>query len=176
MVIQSFCERQSNSISWGFVVLVFAFSFSSSSTRLGNPSSALRCKKFSWNRCRTLFAIIYVAHVVYTRNGINYFWRSIPIFTWVNVCSSLTWPFIMTMTPNSEFISTINQRSVEAHILQEWSMVKNLSFVSCAAWNVFPINSLLPSWAWCVQFFPPKFEIWVKYSSVSAFHWPCMLF
>ena len=29
--------------------------------------------------------------------------------------------------------------------LQEWSMVKKLSFVSCAAWNVFPINSLLSS-------------------------------
>ena len=26
--------------------------------------------------------------------------------------------------------------------LQEWSMVKNLSCVSCSAWNVFPINSL----------------------------------
>ena len=26
--------------------------------------------------------------------------------------------------------------------LQEWSMVKNLSCVSCAGWNVFPINSL----------------------------------
>ena len=32
----------------------------------------------------------------------------------------------------------------EGHcILQEWSMVKNVSCVSCAAWNVFPINSLL---------------------------------
>ena len=29
-----------------------------------------------------------------------------------------------------------------ADILQEWSMVKNLSCVSCAAWNIFPINSL----------------------------------
>ena len=29
------------------------------------------------------------------------------------------------------------------YILQEWSMVKNLSCVSCAAWNVLPINSLL---------------------------------
>ena len=27
---------------------------------------------------------------------------------------------------------------------QEWSMVKNLSWVSCAAWNVFSINSLMP--------------------------------
>ena len=53
--------------------MIFVFSFSSSSTRLGNPSSALRCKKFSWNRCRTLFAIIYVAHVVYTRNEIELF-------------------------------------------------------------------------------------------------------
>ena len=46
--------------------------------------------------------------------------------------------------------STTNQRSVEVqfgryqkNILQEWSMVKNLSYVSCAAWNVFPINSLI---------------------------------
>ena len=45
--------------------------------------------------------------------------------------------------------STTHQRSVEVqfgryqkNILQEWSMVKNLSCVSCAAWNVFPINSL----------------------------------
>ena len=28
-------------------------------------------------------------------------------------------------------------------ILHVWPMVKNLSCVSCAAWNVFPINSLL---------------------------------
>ena len=45
--------------------------------------------------------------------------------------------------------STTHQRSVEVqfgryqkNILQEWSMVKNLSCVSCAAWNIFPINSL----------------------------------
>ena len=45
--------------------------------------------------------------------------------------------------------STTHQRSVEVqfgrcqkNILQEWSMVKNLSCVSCAAWNVFAINSL----------------------------------
>jgi hypothetical protein len=31
----------------------------------------------------------------------------------------------------------------QKYILQEWSMVKNLSCVSCAAWNVFPINSLV---------------------------------
>ena len=30
----------------------------------------------------------------------------------------------------------------QKNILQEWSTVKNLSCVSCAAWNVFPINSL----------------------------------
>ena len=29
-----------------------------------------------------------------------------------------------------------------SYILQEWSMVKNHSCVSCAAWNVFPVNSL----------------------------------
>ena len=34
----------------------------------------------------------------------------------------------------------------QKNILQEWSMVQNLSCVSCAAWNVFPINSLLLSW------------------------------
>ena len=54
---------------------------------------------------------------------------------------------------NSEFMgktySTTHKRSVEVQFgryqknnLQEWSMVKNLSCVSCAAWNVFPINSL----------------------------------
>ena len=44
--------------------------------------------------------------------------------------------------------STTHQRFVEVqfgkyqkNILQEWSMVKNLSCASCAAWNVFPINS-----------------------------------
>ena len=31
----------------------------------------------------------------------------------------------------------------QKYILLEWSMVKNLSCVSCAAWNVFPINLLL---------------------------------
>ena len=31
----------------------------------------------------------------------------------------------------------------QKNILQEWSMVKNISCVSCAAWNVFPINSLV---------------------------------
>ena len=46
--------------------------------------------------------------------------------------------------------STTHQRSEEVqfgryqkkNILQEWSMFKNLSCVSCAAWNVFPINSI----------------------------------
>jgi hypothetical protein len=45
-----------------------------------------------------------------------------------------------------------HQRSVEVqfcrykkNILQEWSMVKNFSCVSCATWIVFPVNSLL-SW------------------------------
>ena len=34
-------------------------------------------------------------------------------------------------------------------MLQEWSMVKNLSCVSCAAWNGFPINSLMsPHYIW----------------------------
>ena len=33
---------------------------------------------------------------------------------------------------------------IKKNILQEWSMEKNLSCISCAAWNVFPINSLLP--------------------------------
>ena len=44
--------------------------------------------------------------------------------------------------------STTHQRSAEVqfgryqkNILQELSMVKNLSCVNCAAWNVFPINS-----------------------------------
>ena len=35
----------------------------------------------------------------------------------------------------------------QKNILQEWSMVKNLSCVSCAAWNVFPINSLTTGWS-----------------------------
>ena len=46
--------------------------------------------------------------------------------------------------------STTHQGLVEVqfgryqkNILQEWSMVKNLSCFSCAAWNVFPINSLV---------------------------------
>ena len=39
----------------------------------------------------------------------------------------------------------------QKNILQEWSMVKNLSCVSCAAWNVFLINSLMPLCAlYCV--------------------------
>ena len=49
--------------------------------------------------------------------------------------------------------STTHQRSLEVQfgryqksILQEWSMVKILSCVSCAAWNVFPINSLCDQW------------------------------
>ena len=79
--------------------MVFVFSFSSSSTRLGNPSSALRCKKFSWNRCRTLFAIIYVAHVVYTRNGIELCFEGAFQFLHESMFfSSWTWLFIMTTT------------------------------------------------------------------------------
>ena len=31
----------------------------------------------------------------------------------------------------------------QKNISQEWSRVKNLSCVSCAAWNVFPLNLLL---------------------------------
>ena len=54
--------------------------------------------------------------------------------------------------------STTHQRLVEVqfgryqkNILQEWSMVKNLSCVSCAAWNVFTINSqLLINWSYAV--------------------------
>ena len=37
------------------------------------------------------------------------------------------------------------------NILQEWSMVKNLSCVSCAAWNTFTINSLLTIPLSCLQ-------------------------
>ena len=46
--------------------------------------------------------------------------------------------------------SATHQRLVEVqfgryqkNILQEWSMVKNLSCVSCAAWNVSPLYLLL---------------------------------
>ena len=57
---------------------------------------------------------------------------------WINVssCTTNTW---------GNTYSTTHQRLVEVqfgryqkNILQEWSMVINLSCVSCAAWNVFP--------------------------------------
>ena len=40
-------------------------------------------------------------------------------------------------------IITVTYYPSKQNILQELSMVKNLSCVSCAAWNIFPINSLL---------------------------------
>ena len=73
---------------------------------------------------------------------------SCKIFFWYlpNWTSTNLWCVVLYVT-----YSTTHQRSVEVqfgryqkNILQEWSMVKNLSCVSCAAWNVFPINSLLP--------------------------------
>ena len=73
--------------------------------------------------------------------------HSCKIFFWYlsNWTSTDLWCVVLYVT-----YSTTHQRSVEVqfggyqkNILQEWSMVKNLSCVSCAAWNVFPINSLV---------------------------------
>ena len=73
--------------------------------------------------------------------------HSCKIFFWYlpNWTSTNLWCVVLYAT-----YSTTHQRSVEVqfgryqkNILQEWYMVKNLSCVSCAAWNVFPINSLL---------------------------------
>ena len=62
-----------------------------------------------------------------------------------NWASTDLWCLVLYVT-----YSTTHQRSVEVqfgryqkNILQEWSVVKNLSCVNCAAWNVFSINSLL---------------------------------
>ena len=64
-----------------------------------------------------------------------------------NWTSTNLWSVVLYVT-----YSTTHQRLVEVqfgryqkNILLEWSMVKNLSCVSCAAWNVFPINSLMPN-------------------------------
>ena len=74
--------------------------------------------------------------------------------------------------------STTHQRLVEVqlgryrkNILQEWSMVKNLSCVRCAAWNVFPINSLLqPTPAALVQTWKNVFTIILRLVEVSCFY------
>ena len=75
--------------------------------------------------------------------------HSCKIFFWYlpNGTSTDLWCVVLYAT-----YSTTHQRSVgvqfgryQKNILQEWSMVKNLSCVSCAAWNVFPVNSLLPA-------------------------------
>ena len=72
---------------------------------------------------------------------------SCKIFFWYlpNWTSTDLWCVVLYVT-----YSTTHQRLVEVqfgryqkNILQEWSMVKNLSCVSCAAWNVFPINPLM---------------------------------
>ena len=72
--------------------------------------------------------------------------HSCKIFFWYlpNWTSTNLWCVVLYVT-----YSTTHQRSVEVqfgryqkNILQEGSMVKNLSCVSCAAWNVFPVNSL----------------------------------
>ena len=81
--------------------------------------------------------------------------HSCKIFFWYlpNWTSTDLWCVVLYIT-----YSTTHQRSVEVqfgryqkNILQEWSMVKNLSCVSCAAWNVFPINSLLR--AYCLNIY-----------------------
>ena len=61
-----------------------------------------------------------------------------------NSCQTDLWGVVLYVT-----YSTTHQRSMEVqfgryqkNILQEWSMVKNISCVSCAACYVFPINSL----------------------------------
>ena len=81
--------------------------------------------------------------------------HSYKIFFWYlpNWTSTNLWCVVPYVT-----YSTTHQRSVEVqfsryqkYILQEWSMVKNLSCVSCAAWNVFPINSLVGG-VCCVYF------------------------
>ena len=73
--------------------------------------------------------------------------HSCKIFFWYlpSWTSTNLWCVVLYVT-----YSTTHQRSVEVqfgryqkNILQEWCMVKNLSCVSCAAWNVLPIN-LLP--------------------------------
>ena len=62
------------------------------------------------------------------------------------------WKISLIYKPHAylSFQHSTHQRSVEVqfgryqkNILQEWSMVKNLSCVSCAAWNFFPLNFLL---------------------------------
>ena len=77
---------------------------------------------------------------------IDHSWK---IFFWYlpNWTSTDLWCVVLYVT-----YSTTHQRLVEVqfgryqkNILHEWSMVKNLSCVSCAAWNIFPINSLLAS-------------------------------
>ena len=68
--------------------------------------------------------------------------HSCKIFFWYlhNWTSTDLWCVVLYVT-----YSTTHQRSVEVqfsryqkNILQEWSMVKNLSCVSCTAWNIFP--------------------------------------
>ena len=74
--------------------------------------------------------------------------------------------------------STTYQRAVEVqfgryqkNILQEWSVIKNLSCVSCAAWNVFPINSLLSVWKALFASLSPSgiFFFFLKFQSCAYF-------
>ena len=94
--------------------------------------------------------------------------HSCKIFFWYlpNWTSTNLWCVVLYAT-----YSTTHQRSVEVqfgkyqkNILQEWSMVKNLSCVSCATWNVFLINSLVAVWWETVSTFAL-----VKHADVSNF-------
>jgi hypothetical protein len=54
-------------------------------------------------------------------------------------------------SPTHQTLVEVQFGRYQKNILQEWSMIKNLACVSCAAWNVFPINSLMPfSSCWCM--------------------------
>ena len=92
-----------------------------------------------WGKCLKLPQLTHESFLTIDHSCKIFFWY-LPNWTSTNL-----WCVVLYAT-----YSTTHQRSVEVqfgryqkNILQEWSIVKNLSSVSWAAWNVFSINSLL---------------------------------
>ena len=92
--------------------------------------------------------------------------HSCKMFFWYlpNWTSTDLWCIVLYVTYN-----TTHQRSVEVqfgryqkNILQQGSMVKNLSCVSCAAWNVFPINSLVSPCLLLTHTFDKYEQVWAN--------------
>ena len=97
-------------------------------------------------------------------------WTSTDI--WCVVHYSTTICYVHTCSTTHQRLVEVQFGRYQGNILQEWSMVKNLSCASYETWNVFPISSLLAdrSIDAPVSAKRPKRPRWVRFFSLSYWH------